>query len=145
MSCKNTPDPFPQLVHCTISIIHVLCYLAGKLHMMSGLQYLLLPAQATHFMSVIYVFYTFGRINSHKKKSCVSVCSALLPLDLVPAWFFFSSHLVQLMKIGAHRKWETMDNNGCPTHLIVIGYVGKRIIMQLMFSLFGNNSLKTEH
>ena len=30
-----------------------------------------------------------------------------------------------------------MENNGCPTHLLVIGYVGKRIIMQLMFSLFG--------
>ena len=34
-----------------------------------------------------------------------------------------------------------MDNNGCPTHLLVIGYLGKRIIMQLMFSLFGNNEI----
>ena len=34
-----------------------------------------------------------------------------------------------------------MDNNGCHTHLLVIGYVGKRIIMVLMFSLFGNNEI----
>ena len=34
-----------------------------------------------------------------------------------------------------------MDNNGCPTQVVVTGYVGKRIIMQLMFSLFGNNEI----
>ena len=34
-----------------------------------------------------------------------------------------------------------MDNNGCPTQVLVIGYVEKRIIMQLMFSLFGNNEI----
>ena len=34
-----------------------------------------------------------------------------------------------------------MDNNGCPTQVLVMGYVGKRIIMQLMFSLFGNNEI----
>ena len=51
-----------------------------------------------------------------------------------------------------------MDNNGCPTQVLVMEYAGKRIIMQLMLSLFGNNeigdtvfghqihySLKTEH
>ena len=45
------------------------------------------------------------------------------------------------MKICRHWKWETMDNNGCHTHLLVMGYVGKRIIMVLMFSLFGNNEI----
>ena len=34
-----------------------------------------------------------------------------------------------------------MDNNGCPTQVLVMGYVGKRIIMQLMFSLFGNHEI----
>ena len=34
-----------------------------------------------------------------------------------------------------------MDNNGCPTKVLVIRYVGKRIAMQLVFSLFGNNEI----
>ena len=34
-----------------------------------------------------------------------------------------------------------MDNNGCPTQVVVTGYVEKRIIMQLMLSLFGNNEI----
>ena len=34
-----------------------------------------------------------------------------------------------------------MDNNGCLTQVVVMGYVGKRIIMQLMFSLFGNDKI----
>ena len=34
-----------------------------------------------------------------------------------------------------------MDNNGCPTQVLTMGYLGKRIIMQLMFSLFGNNEI----
>ena len=34
-----------------------------------------------------------------------------------------------------------MDNNGCRTQVLVMEYAGKRIIMQLMFSLFGNNEI----
>ena len=51
------------------------------------------------------------------------------------------SIVVASMKICGHRKWETMDNNGCPTQVLVTGYVGKGLIMQLMFSLFGNDEI----
>ena len=34
-----------------------------------------------------------------------------------------------------------MDNNGCPTQVLVMEYAGKRIIIQLMFCLSGNNEI----